>query len=199
MYDVLSKEDYRKILDAMMVAMRYLEPEGRVEVGLLCNKVKHLSEGTVIKTLSIEEFNDILEEYHNGPPASDPPEPTHTDLDTLVDDIKAHVKSLDRETTILPADNPMFLMLGWACIESEKYWSIKIKDMKRCIDAYDDDKRNVMRRTLASHEGKMKFAAALSSAAANSKKQAVTNTGWDEEVRFTAKWGWGDEDDPKLF
>jgi len=165
MYDVLSKDDYRKILDTMMVAMRHLEPEKRVEAGLLCNKIKHLSEGTVLKTLSIEEFNDILEEYHSGPPPREPTKPTHTDFDTLVDDIRAHVKSLDKETTILPADDPMHLMLGWVCTETEECWTIKLAAMKKSIDAYDDEKRDIMRRAMGTHEGKMAFAAALSAAA----------------------------------
>lgn len=52
-------------------------------------------------------------------------------FDDLKESIRKHNKEAESDVTIIPANSPLELKIGFACIETEQAWQIKIKDMMK--------------------------------------------------------------------
>jgi hypothetical protein len=93
-------------------------------------------------------------------------------FDDLCENIKQHNISTDGPVTIISADDPMHLTLGWACVETEKVWKIKIGTLKRWFesqkvvnsdcDIAHSNRVAFVRKAIQTTEGKLTLSATFS-------------------------------------
>ena len=170
-----TKQEYKMLMETCLPQMRHLSAEKRKEVGPIINKVKkaidEMNREELIGeiwdndggTLNLEQTSKLIDLNQSFP--EEAPKPTHTDLDVLINDVRAYVALIDGEVEVYSSDKPQWLMLGWVCSSANgdvyKEFSIKIRDIKASIVKMSKEKAEVMSKCFITHESKMKFAQML--------------------------------------
>ena len=89
-------------------------------------------------------------------------------FDELCENVKQHNIAINGPVTIISADDLMRLTLGWACVETEKVWKIKIGTLREWLESQklvadsECDLIRSNRMAFASRAGKLKLAEELS-------------------------------------
>lgn len=143
------QEKFDSTFETLISDLKYLELEKRVKVAYILFELKkdifNITEKkekcSIHVTNELKDKNKVL---------------------SLFKDIKNYVSAQNYKVTILPADNPIKLKLGWICVETNKYWSIRIGDFKRGLSQMTGEEQEFFRAGIFNHEDKLKLAVYLS-------------------------------------
>lgn len=126
---------------------------------------------SLIKSIENGDYDDILDELLDAAEARKAllmyahvkaEEPTHTDISELLKDLKKYAK---KGYTFLNADNPINLTIGFSGFlenqdgseEDSVHFSIQIHNLKNSIQKLSIEQQETLRKSFASHNGKVAF------------------------------------------